>query len=274
MAILTDTFTLNNGVKIPKIGFGTWQIPEGAEAYESVTTALELGYRHIDTALQYGNEASVGKAIRDSGIDRSEIYLTTKLPAHIKTYEGAFEAFQTSMNNLDLEYIDLYLIHAPWPWTEIGADYRKENAEVWKALEEIYATGEVKAIGVSNFVVSDLEHLFKTATIIPAVNQIRYFIGNTQDDTVKLSKEKGILVQGYSPLATGAILDNPKLKEIADTYGKSIAQLSIRFILQNDVLPLPKSTNESRIKENADVDFVISDEDMTYLNSLDDILKR
>jgi diketogulonate reductase-like aldo/keto reductase len=271
MSVLNETYTLNNGIEIPKLGFGTWQIPEGEDAYNAVATALKIGYRHIDTALQYGNEPSVGRAVRDSGISRDEVFVTTKLPAEIKSYDGALAAFETTMENLNLEYVDLYLIHAPWPWGEKGADYRKQNSEVWKAFEEIYKSGRAKAIGVSNFVISDLEALFATAEITPAVNQIRYYIGNTQDDTVALSKEHGILVEGYSPLATGAILDNEKVAAIAQKYSKSIAQVSIRYILQNGLLPLPKSTNADRIKQNCDVDFAISDEDMEYLDSLDDL---
>ena len=269
MTILNETFTLNTGATIPKIGFGTWQIPDGDDAYNSTAAALKNGYRHIDTALVYGNESSVGKAILDSGIAREDIFLTTKLPAEVKSYEGALEAFETTMDNLGHEYVDLYLIHAPWPWAERGADYRKENGEVWKAMEEIHASGRAKAIGVSNFVVSDLEALFETATVIPAVNQIRYFIGFTEDDTVALCKDKGILVEAYSPLATGKILDNADVLSIAEKYGKSVAQVSLRFCLQNGLLPLPKSTNEGRIIENADVDFEINKEDMAFLNSLE-----
>jgi diketogulonate reductase-like aldo/keto reductase len=269
MNILNETFILNTGATIPKIGFGTWQIPNGEEAYNSTLTALNNGYHHIDTALVYGNEASVGKAIRDSGIERSELFITTKLPAEIKDASKVLEAFETSMINLDLEYVDLYLIHAPWPWSERGADYRKENGEVWTEMEAIYSTGRAKAIGVSNFVVSDLEALFETATIVPAVNQIRYFIGNTQADTVGMGNAKGILSEAYSPLATGALLDNEEIQAIADKYGKSIAQISLRFVLQNDLLPLPKSTNEARIIQNADLNFEIAAEDMEYLNSLE-----
>lgn len=272
MNILHETFTLNTGGTIPKIGFGTWQIPDGSETYSSVATALENGYRHIDTALVYGNEVSVGKAVRDSGIARNELFITTKLPAELKSYNQALEAFETSMKNLKLEYVDLYLIHAPWPWAEQGADYSKENGEVWKAMEEIYKSGRAKAIGVSNFVVSDLEALLETAEIIPAVNQIRYFIGNKQDDTVALSKQKGILVEAYSPLATGAILENEKIVAIAQKYNKTVAQISLRFILQNGILPLPKSTTEERIKQNTDLDFEITVTDMQYLNDLIDIL--
>ena len=269
MNILDETFTLNTGATIPKVGFGTWQIPNGDEAYNSTALALKNGYRHIDTALVYGNEASVGQAIRDSGIARDELFVTTKLPAEIKSADEVFAAFETSMERLGLEYVDLYLIHAPWPWAERGADYRKENGEVWAQMEAIYNTGRAKAIGVSNFVVSDLEALFETAEVIPAVNQIRYFIGNMQEDTVALSKEKGILVQAYSPLATGALLNNPQITAIAEKYGKSVSQISLRFVLQNGLLPLPKSTNEGRIKQNADLDFEISADDMDYLNSLE-----
>jgi len=269
MNILDETFTLNTGATIPKIGFGTWQIPNGEDAYNSTALALKNGYRHIDTALVYGNEASVGKAIRDSGIDRSDLFITTKLPAEIKDASKVQEAFETSMINLDLEYVDLYLVHAPWPWAERGADYRKENGEVWTEMEAIYATGRAKAIGVSNFVVSDLEALFETAKVVPAVNQIRYFIGNTQADTVGMGNTKGILTEAYSPLATGDLLDNEDIQAIADKYGKSVAQISLRFVLQNDLLPLPKSTNEDRIKQNADLNFEISAEDMEFLNSLE-----
>jgi diketogulonate reductase-like aldo/keto reductase len=269
MNILDETFTLNTGALIPKIGFGTWQIPNGEDAYNSTALALKNGYRHIDTALVYGNEASVGKAIRDSGIDRSELFITTKLPAEIKDATKVQEAFETSMINLDLDYVDLYLIHAPWPWSERGADYRKENGEVWTEMEAIYRSGRAKAIGVSNFVVSDLEALFETAEVIPAVNQIRYFIGNTQNDTVGFGNSKGILTEAYSPLATGALLENKEIAAIAEKYGKTVAQISLRFVLQNDLLPLPKSTNEVRIKQNADLNFEISSEDMDYLNSLE-----
>ncbi len=273
MNILTETFTLNNGTKIPKVGFGTWQIPNGQKTYDAVTFALKAGYRHIDTAWQYHNEESVGKAIRDSGIDRSEIYVTSKLPSHAKSYEKTFDYFEITMKNLDLEYIDLYIIHAPWPWTQVGADYRKENREVWKAMEEIYKTGRVKAIGVSNFVVSDLESLLEVAQIVPAVNQIKYYIGYTQDDTVRLSEKNGILVEAYSPLATGALLENETVAEIARKYNKSVAQISLRFVIQNGLLPLPKSTHADRIKQNIDLDFEISEEDMKYLNGLNAVIK-
>jgi len=273
MTILKDTYTLNNGTTIPVIGFGTWQIPNGDEAYNATAFALKNGYRHIDTALAYGNEESVGKAIRDSGIAREEIFLTTKLPAHIKTYEGALEAFETSMAALGLEYVDLYLIHAPWPWTDRGSDHTEGNIAAWKAMEEIYKSGRAKAIGVSNFSVKDIQAILDNGTVVPAANQIKFFIGNTEKEEVtEFCQEKGILIEAYSPLATGRILDDPQIKAIADKYNKTVAQISIRYTVQRGTVTLPKSTHEEYILQNADIDFVIDDEDMKALDSLEDLV--
>jgi len=270
MGILTDTYTLNTGADIPKIGFGTWQIPNGDEAYNATAFALKSGYRHIDTARVYGNEESVGKAIADSGIAREEIFLTTKLPAEEKTYEGALAKFETSLATLGVEYVDLYLIHAPWPWADRGGDYTKGNIQAWKALEEIYKSGRAKAIGVSNFSVNDLQAILDNGTVVPAANQIRFFIGSTQEDVTKFSQNKGILVEAYSPLATGRILNNPDVKKIAEKYDKTVAQVSIRYTLQRDTVSLPKSTHEEYILQNAAVDFEIDAEDMAFLDGLKD----
>jgi len=261
-------FMLSNGVKIPAIGFGTWQIPDGKAAYESTLSALKSGYRHIDTALAYGNEVSVGKAIRDSGIDRSEIFITSKLPAEIKTYEGALQGFEKTMKNIGFDYIDLYLIHAPWPWNDKGADYTRENIIIWKAMEEIYKSGRTRAIGISNFSVSDINAIMATCTVKPMVNQIKLHIGHTQEEITQQCIRKDILVEGYSPLATGTILKNSAIAEIAGKYGKSVAQISIRYVLQKGALPLPKSTHPEYISHNLDVDFEISDEDMKFLDGL------
>jgi diketogulonate reductase-like aldo/keto reductase len=269
MTALTDTFTMADGVRIPKIGFGTWQIPDGSPAYDSVRTALDAGYRHIDTARAYGNEASVGRAVRDSGVPRDEIFITTKCPAEIKTAAGARDAFEHSVADLDLGPVDLYLIHAPWPWTDMGSDHREGNIEVWKVFEELYADGRTRTIGVSNFSVDDLESLMGATEVVPHANQIRWFIGNTQPETTAFCTEHGILVEGYSPLATGDLLGNRDIARVAERYGKSVAQVSIRYLLQRDVLPLPKSTTPSRIVENADVDFEISPEDMQVLGRID-----
>lgn len=268
MGMLTDTFTLNTGAKIPKIGFGTWQIPNGDTTYNSVASALKHGYRHIDTARVYGNEESVGKAIKDSGILREEIFLTTKLPAAIKDAGKVAETFQTSLDTLQVDYVDLYLIHAPWPWQERGADYTKENIEVWQEMEKIYKSGRAKAVGVSNFNVHDLTAILENGSVVPAANQIQWFIGSTQDDVTAFSKQKGVLVEAYSPLATGRILDNDDLKKMAQKYDKTVAQLSIRYCLQHDTLPLPKSTHDEFIAQNADVDFEISADDMAILDAL------
>jgi len=268
MSALTDTFRMANGVEIPKIGFGTWQITDGPSAYDSVRTALEAGYRHIDTALAYGNEESVGRAVRDSGVDRDELFITTKLPAEIKDAARAREAFERSSKGLDLGHVDLYLIHAPWPWNAIGSDHRAGNIEVWKVFEELLDAGRTRSIGVSNFEVDDLESLLAATDVVPHANQIRWFVGHTQPETTAFSKEHDILVEGYSPLATGELLDDREIAAIAERLGRSIAQVSIRYLLEKDVLPLPKSTTPSRIRENADVDFTLSGEDLAELDGL------
>ncbi len=268
MSILTETFPLSSGHRIPKVGFGTWQIPEGSEAYDAVTEALRVGYRHIDSALAYGNERSVGRAIRDSGVPREEVYITTKLPAEIKDAKGAREAFQTSRSNLDLGPIDLWLIHAPWPWQDIGSDHKAGNIEVWKVFEELYAAEQVRSIGVSNFDVEDLESLAGHTEVTPHANQIRWFIGNTQPETTAYCHERDILVEGYSPLATGKLLDDDRLSGIAEKYGKSVAQVSIRYLLEKGVLPLPKSVTPARIEANAQLDFDLAADDVAALDQL------
>ncbi len=265
---MTDNYTLNTGAKIPKIGFGTWQIPDGEICYQATLTALKSGYRHIDTARVYGNEASVGKAIKDSGLNREEIFLTTKLPADIKVAAKVQETFETSLATLGTDYVDLYLIHAPWPWQERGADYTKENIEIWQEMEKINSSGKAKAIGVSNFNVADLSAILDNAKVVPAANQIRWFIGYTQDEVTKFSQAKGVLVEAYSPLATGQILDNEVIKAMASKYQSSVAQVAIRYCLQHGTLPLPKSTHEDYIAQNLDVDFAITEEDMAILDNL------
>jgi diketogulonate reductase-like aldo/keto reductase len=271
MSTLNDTYTLNTGAKIPKIGFGTWQIPNGDDAYDSVIMALKNGYRHIDTARVYGNEESVGKAIKDSGVAREDIFLTTKLPAEIKDYDGAVEAFETSISTLGVEYVDLYLIHAPWPWSEQGADYTEGNIEAWKAMEEFYKSGRTKAIGVSNFNVSDIQAILDNGTVKPAANQIKFYIGSTQEEITQFCQNNDILIEAYSPLATGRILNNSEVQQLAEKYDKTVAQISLRYTLQRGTVTLPKSTHEEYIIQNADLDFEIDAVDMTYLNDLQDI---
>ena len=266
--IKNEFFTLNNGVQIPAIGFGTWQVADGEEGYSSCLAALKAGYRHIDTAFAYGNEKSVARALKDSGLARKEVFLTTKLPADVKSYECAREHFELSLKNLDTEYIDLYLIHAPWPWSDVGSECAEGNIAAWRAMIDIYNEGKIRAIGVSNFHVKDIKAIVEATGFVPAVNQIRYFIGNTQDEITDYCKENGILIEAYSPLATGALVEHSELSALAEKYRVTIPRLCIRFCIENGTLPLPKSVNEARIKANLDVDFDISKEDMAYLNSL------
>lgn len=262
------TYTLSNGVQIPKIGFGTWQIKNGGEAYYSVSLALKNGYKHIDTALAYGNEESVGRAIKDSNIPREEIFVTTKLPAEIKTYKEAEEAFLKSLNNLGLDYIDLYLIHAPWPWSEMGKDCSVGNREVYKILEKYYKLGKIKAIGVSNFSPKDLENIIETCEVIPHVNQIGYFIGMDQSETIEYCKTKNIFIEAYSPLGIGYLLKNEDIEKIAIEYLVSPAQICLRYLLQKGVVALPKSIHENRIIQNTELDFEIQKEDMDFLDTI------
>lgn len=261
-------FKLYNGVTIPSIGFGTWQIENGESAYNSTLIALKAGYRHIDTAFAYGNEESIGKAIKDSGIDRKEIFITSKVPAEIKTYQGTLDHFYESLKRLDVKYLDLYLIHAPWPWSEVGKDCKKENIEVWKALIYLYENKLVRSIGVSNFSVEDIKNVMEATLVKPMVNQIRYFIGNRQDAITNYCQENDILVEAYSPLATGSLIDNEMLTNMANKYNTTVAKLCIAYCLANNTLPLPKSKTKERIIANLDVDVEITKEDLEYLNSL------
>lgn len=268
--IKDENMKLYNGVSIPKIGFGTWQSKDGKEAYDAVLCAIKHGYRHIDTALVYNNEVSVGKAMKDSKVNREDLFITTKCPADIKTYDGCISAFRESLNNLGLDYIDLYLIHAPWPWSDVGGDYTKGNIEVWKAMISLYNEGVIKSIGVSNFHPSDIEALIKETNVKPMVNQIRYFIGNTQDKITKYCQENDILVEAYSPLATGKLLENETITKIANKYNTSIAKLCIRYCIEKNTLPLPKSVHETRIIDNLDVDFKIDENDIKLLDKIHD----
>ncbi len=266
MTNATDFLTLSNGVKIPSIGFGTWQTPEGEAAAEAVRTAIEAGYRHIDTAQAYGNEKSVGDGIRRSGINRDDLFVTTKLTNDNHTYEITKSSFEQSLKDLGLDYVDLFLIHWPRPM-KFRDNWQKANSETWKAMEELYEDGKIRAIGVSNFMPLHLSALFDTAKIAPMVNQIRLCPGCTQDEVVRYSREKGMILEAYSPLGTGRIFDADDIRFLSSKYGKSIAQISIRWSLQMGFLPLPKSVNEERIRSNIDVfDFELSDEDMEFLS--------
>lgn len=271
MTVLSETYMLNNDVEIPKIGFGTWQIPDGDLAYDSVRMAIDAGYRHIDTAYVYGNECSVGRAISDSRVSRDEIFVTSKLPAEVKRADEVQKYFDKTMEHLGLEVLDLYLIHAPWPWNHAGhVRMDDENLAVWGQMEEIYRSGRVRAIGVSNFDDHDLKNILDHGEIVPAVNQMQYYIGATEPRNRIFAQSHGVLVEAYSPLATGGLLKAHDLEVMAEKYNVSTAQLAIRFCIQNGVLPLPKATSQAHIKANAEVDFVIDDADMDLLRAFTD----
>lgn len=265
--ILNETYTLVNGVKVPKIGLGTWQIPNGEEAYNSVMYALKNGYRHIDTAAAYGNEESVGKAIKDSGIPREEIFVTTKLPAECKGYDIAKECFEKSLTDLGLEYIDMYLIHAPWPWDKWGMDCTEGNIASWKAMEEIYESGKVRVIGVSNFEPQHLQPILDNCKIVPMCNQINFHIGLKQEHIVEFCKPLNIQIMAYSPLATGGLVNDEYAGKLAEKYKATIPQICVRYCLQKGAIVIPKSTKEERIISNVQVEFEISAEDMAYLDA-------
>lgn len=268
MNYLTETYRLSNGVLMPKIGFGTWQIKPGDDAYLAVKHALEVGYRHIDTAQGYGNEHSVGQAIHDSGIPREEIFLTTKLESHIKDYEGALKAFEASLEALGMDYVDLFIIHAPWPWSEMGKDCAEGNVLAYRALEDIYQRKQARAIGVSNFEPQHLQNILDHTSIVPHVNQIGYFIGLDQSATIKFCEANEIFVQAYSPLGIGYLLSNDTVKAVAEEIHQTPAQVCIRYLLQKGVAPLPKSVNRERMIENAQVDFDLSDALMSRLDQV------
>lgn len=264
----TDTYKLSNGVGIPCIGFGTWQTPDGDVAVRSVACAIEAGYRHIDTAQAYGNEESVGKGIRKSGIDRKDLFVTTKLWNSNHSYKQTMRTFEESMNKLELDYLDLFLIH--WPNPIAFRDHWQEaNAESWKAMEELYEAGKIRAIGVSNFRPHHIKEILKTAKVAPMVNQIRLCPGDTQDETVNWCRDHGMVLEAYSPLGIGQIFEVPEMQKLAEKYQRSIAQVCIRWSLQRGYLPLPKSVTPSRIQENLKVfDFELSDEDVQMIADL------
>lgn len=265
---LTDTYKLNNSIEIPIIGFGTWQTPSGEVAKESVLAALNSGYRHIDTAAAYGNEESVGEGIKASGINRHDLFITTKLWNSDHGYESAKKAIDTSLEKLDVDYLDLYLIHWPNP-AAMRDNWAELNAESWQAMEEAVKAGKIRAIGISNFRKKHIDELLKTAEIKPAVNQNYLNPSDMQEDLVEYNNKLGILNEAYSPLGTGGLLGNETVNRVAENYGKSPAQILIRWSLQHGFLPLPKSVHPKYIEANANVfDFEISPEDMKTLDSL------
>ncbi|MBD8605862.1 aldo/keto reductase [Aeromicrobium fastidiosum] len=256
------TIDLNNGVSIPQLGFGVFQI-DPDETKDATLQALEVGYRHIDTAQMYGNEKGVGEAIAESGIARDEIFVTSKLNNGFHAHDDALEAFDGTMDKLGLEKVDLFLIH--WPLPGIDVDF----VETWKALEEIYATGRARSIGVSNFQPSHIRRLVQETNVVPAVNQIEVHPFLTQDDVRAVNTEHGIATEAWSPIAKGIVLDNPVIQGIATEHGKTTAQVVLRWHVQRGDIVFPKSVTRSRVEENFDIfDFELSDSEVGFISAL------
>jgi len=258
---------LNDGQKLPTVGFGTYK-SKGQEGIEAVSTAISSGYSLIDTAAVYGNEETVGKGIKASGASREDIFVTTKLWRENLGYEATKKEFEKSLNKLDLEYIDLYLIH--WPANAKNYDnWQKTNADTWRAMEELQAEGKIKSIGVSNFFQEHLEALFETAKVIPAVNQIEFHPGYWQQELVSYCKKQNITLEAWSPLARGKVFENEVLEEIAKAHNKSVSQVCLRWIIQHEVIAIPKSTNPERIQENIELfDFELTSAEMEKIDHL------
>jgi diketogulonate reductase-like aldo/keto reductase len=268
MSILTETYTLSNGVAIPKLGLGTWFIDDD-KAAQAVRDAVDVGYHNVDTAQAYGNERGVGEGVRSSGAPRDELFVSTKLAAEIKDYDGALAAIDESLAKLGLDYIDLMLIHSPQPWNDFrGGDYAEGNRQAWRALEDAHTAGKTRAIGVSNFQQHDVDNILASCTVVPHVNQLLVHAGNTPSGLLDYCNSKNILVEAYSPIAHGEILKNTDVQEMAARYGVTIPQLCIRYTLQLGTVSLPKTANPDHMRSNAEVDFEISNTDMTALRDL------
>lgn len=265
--ILEETYELSNGVRIPKLGFGTWLI-DGDAATQTTERAIALGYRLIDTAQAYGNEAEVGRAVRNSGVSRDKLFVTSKIAAELKTKDAAAKSIDESLSKMGLDYLDLMIIHSPQPWADFrntDDHFYEGNLEAWAALEDAYDAGKLRAIGVSNFLHDDVKNIQDNARIQPMVNQILCHVGQVPQELIDYCKKSNILVEGYSPIAHGEAHRLQGIQAIADKHGVSVAQLCIRFLMQMDIVPLPKATSEAHICANAEVDFSISDDGMKEL---------
>ncbi|MDP4157424.1 MAG: aldo/keto reductase [Bacillota bacterium] len=270
--MFNETFKLSNSVEIPKLGLGTWLIDD-AQAAQAVRDAVSIGYRHIDTAQAYMNEAGVGEGIRSCGVGREELFITTKVAAEAKTYDAVTKSIDESLAKLGLDYIDLLIIHSPQPWMEFREEnrYFEENKEVWKSLEDAYKKGKVKAIGLSNFLQDDVENILASCQIKPMVNQILAHVSNTPLKLIEFCQKHDILLEAYSPIAHGAVLENAEVKVIADKYGVSVAQLCLRYDIQLGLVVIPKTANLDHMRNNLALDFAISDEDMETLKNVEPI---
>jgi diketogulonate reductase-like aldo/keto reductase len=266
----SDCFTLSNGVGLPCLGFGTFDMGDGPAVAAAVEAAIAAGYRHIDAAARYGNEADVGRGIRESGIAREALFVTSKLANPMHGYASTHAAFKKTLDDLGLSYLDLYLIHWPNP-VAFRDDWARSNAETWRAFEELYNDGKIRALGVSNFRAHHLDALAQTAKIAPVVNQIRLCPGEYRPDVIEDCQRHGLLVEAYSPLGRGAAFGGDALKKAAAAHGKSPAQICVRWCLQHGCVPLPKSSSPARIRENAAVfDFELSDGEMRSIDAIED----
>jgi len=270
--MFNETYKLLNGVEIPLLGLGTWLLDD-EQAATAVRNAVSLGYRHVDTAQAYMNEAGIGEGIRSCGVAREELFITTKVAAEAKTYEEVTKSIDESLTKMGLDYIDLLIIHSPQPWTEFREEnrYFEENKEAWKAMEDAYKAGKVKAIGLSNFLQDDIENILSSCEIKPMVNQILAHVSNTPLELIEFCQKNDILIEAYSPIAHGAVLDNKEVKVIADKYGVSVAQLCLRYDIQLGLVVIPKTANPDHMRINAELDFVINDGDMEILKNVEPI---
>jgi diketogulonate reductase-like aldo/keto reductase len=270
--ILEEKYMLSNGVEIPKLGLGTWFI-RNEVVVQAVKDAPKIGYRLIDTAQAYQNESGVGEGVRTCGVKREEMFVTTKLAAEIKSYKEAVDSINGSLKRLGFDYIDLMIIHSPKPWAKFREDepYFEGNREAWRALEEAYNAGKLRAIGLSNFEKADIDNILESCTVKPMVNQILVHISNTPKELIEYSQNKGMLVEAYSPFGHGELFKNQEVAEMAKKYQVSVSQLAIRYCLQLNLLPLPKTANPQHMKTNAEVDFVITEKDMKLLQNVKQI---
>lgn len=271
MTVFDENYKLNSGIEIPRLALGVWEIPDDQVA-DAVKDAVKIGYRHIDTAQAYGNERGVGEGVRDAGISRDQIFVNSKVAAEIKNYDEAKASIDETLSKMKLDYLDMMIIHNPQPWKEVnqGNDRHFEgNLETWRAMEDAVKAGKLKTIGVSSFQKEDLDNLIKNSVTTPAVNQVQIHIGDTPADIIKYSQDNGIVVEAFSPIAHGAAMNNDLIKKMASKYNVSVPQLCIRYDWQLNVVVLPKTANPDHMKSNADINFEISDEDMTTLKKLD-----
>jgi len=271
--IYNKTIKFYNGVEIPVLALGTWLIDDD-KVVDAVKAAIDLGYRHIDTAQAYGNERGVGEGVRKSGIARSEIFITSKVAAECKSYESAAKSIDETLRKMGLDYIDMMIIHSPQPWMEVNQSdnrYYAENREAWRALEDAYAAGKVRAIGVSNFLQGDLDNILASCKVKPMVNQVLAHISNTPFDVIEYCQMKGIEVEAYSPVAHGEAMKNEKIAAIAAKYGVTVPQLCIKYDIQLGLIVLPKTANPAHMKSNGELDFEINDEDMSVLKNIERI---